>query len=52
VIDGFGLWHYLITYGLSELACTFLADLDEVLTGLRREGIYAGAMTFAGKLTG
>lgn len=30
---------------------TFLADVDEVLTGRRREGIYAGAMTFAGKLT-
>lgn len=29
---------------------TFLADVDEVLTGRRREGIYAGAMTFAGKL--
>jgi oligogalacturonide transporter len=30
---------------------TFLADVDEVLTGRRREGIYAGAMTFAGKMT-
>ncbi len=30
---------------------TFLADVDEVLTGRRREGIYAGAMTFAGKIT-
>lgn len=29
---------------------TFLADVDEVMTGRRREGIYAGAMTFAGKL--
>lgn len=29
---------------------TFLADVDEVLTGRRREGIYAGAMTFAGKM--
>ncbi|GAB4058888.1 MFS transporter [Uliginosibacterium sediminicola] len=29
---------------------TFLADVDEVLTGRRREGIYAGAMTFAGKI--
>ena len=27
---------------------TFLADVDEVLTGWRREGIYAGAATFAG----
>lgn len=30
---------------------TFLADVDEVYTGRRREGIYAGAMTFCGKLT-
>lgn len=30
---------------------TFLADVDEVMTGRRREGIYAGAMTFAGKMT-
>ena len=29
---------------------TFLADIDEVFTGRRREGIYAGAMTFSGKL--
>lgn len=29
---------------------TFLADIDEVYTGRRREGVYAGAMTFAGKL--
>jgi oligogalacturonide transporter len=29
---------------------TFLADVDEVFTGRRREGIYAGAMTFSGKL--
>lgn len=29
---------------------TFLADVDEVFTGRRREGIYAGAMTFAGKI--
>lgn len=29
---------------------TFLADVDEVLTGRRREGLYAGAMTFAGKM--
>ena len=26
---------------------TFLADVDEVFTGRRREGIYAGAMTFS-----
>ncbi len=29
---------------------TFLADIDEAFTGRRREGIYAGAMTFSGKL--
>lgn len=29
---------------------TFLADVDEAFTGRRREGIYAGAMTFSGKL--
>ncbi|CAM3625191.1 Na+/melibiose symporter or related transporter [Yersinia entomophaga] len=29
---------------------TFLADVDAVLTGRRREEIYAGAMTFAGKM--
>ncbi|MFS0561572.1 MFS transporter [Terribacillus sp. 179-K 1B1 HS] len=30
---------------------TFLADVDEAVTGRRREGLYAGVMTFAGKLT-
>lgn len=30
---------------------TFLADIDEIFTGRRREGIYAGAMTFSGKIT-
>ncbi|MBP1962972.1 MFS transporter [Paenibacillus aceris] len=29
---------------------TFMADIDEAVTGRRREGIYAGVMTFAGKL--
>ena len=29
---------------------TFPADVDEVFTGRRREGIYAGAMTFSGKI--
>ncbi|MCO6545471.1 MAG: MFS transporter [Gilliamella sp.] len=29
---------------------TFLADIDEVLTGRRREGIYARAITMEGKL--
>ncbi len=29
---------------------TFLADVDEVFTGRRREGIFAGAMTFSGKI--
>lgn len=27
-----------------------MADVDEVVTNRRREGIYAGAMTMAGKL--
>ncbi len=26
------------------------ADVDEIYTGRRREGIYAGAMTFSGKI--
>ncbi|GAA0347804.1 MFS transporter [Morganella psychrotolerans] len=30
---------------------TFLADVDEVFTGRRREGVYAGSMTFAGKIS-
>lgn len=30
---------------------TFLADVDEAVTGRRREGLYAGVMTFSGKLT-
>lgn len=29
---------------------TFMADVDEVVTNRRREGIYSGAMTMAGKL--
>lgn len=29
---------------------TFLADVDEVFTGRRREGIYAGSMTFTSKI--
>lgn len=29
---------------------TFLADVDQIYTGRRREGIYAGAMTFSGKI--
>ncbi|AYN96202.1 MFS transporter [Pseudomonas luteola] len=29
---------------------TFLADVDEIYTGRRREGIYAGSMTFCGKI--
>ena len=27
-----------------------MADVDEVVTNRRREGVYAGAMTMAGKL--
>lgn len=29
---------------------TFMADVDEIVTDRRREGVYAGAMTMAGKL--
>lgn len=29
---------------------TFLADVDQIYTGRRREGVYAGAMTFSGKI--
>ncbi len=29
---------------------TFLADVDEIVTNRRREGVYAGAMTMSGKL--
>ena len=35
---------------LSWTAYTFMADVDEVVTNRRREGVYAGAMTMAGKL--
>ena len=31
-------------------AYTFMADVDEIVTNRRREGVYAGAMTMAGKL--
>lgn len=47
------IWFGLGTGGVYYIpwsVYTFLADVDEVLTGRRREGIYAGAMTMAGKL--
>ncbi len=47
------IWFGLGTGGVYYIpwsVYTFLADIDEVLTGRRREGIYAGAMTMAGKL--
>lgn len=54
------IWLYIITlfmglgtggvYYIPWNQYTFLADVDEALTGRRREGIYAGMMTFAGKM--
>ncbi|KEO78904.1 MFS transporter [Paenibacillus polymyxa] len=54
------VWLYVITlfmglgtggvYYIPWNQYTFLADVDEALTGRRREGIYAGMMTFAGKM--
>ncbi|MEC0181196.1 MFS transporter [Paenibacillus peoriae] len=54
------MWLYVITlfmglgtggvYYIPWNQYTFLADVDEALTGRRREGIYAGMMTFAGKM--
>lgn len=47
------IWFGLGTGGVYYIpwsVYTFLADVDEVLTGRRREGLYAGAMTMAGKL--
>ncbi|WP_028549835.1 MFS transporter [Paenibacillus sp. UNC451MF] len=54
------LWLYVITlvmgfgtggvYYIPWNQYTFMADVDEALTGRRREGIYAGVMTFAGKM--
>ena len=37
-------------YYIPWTAYTFMADVDEVVTNRRREGVYAGAMTMAGKL--
>ena len=37
-------------YYIPWTSYTFMADVDEVVTNRRREGIYAGAMTMAGKL--
>ena len=35
-------------YYIPWTSYTFMADVDEVVTNRRREGIYAGAMTMAG----
>lgn len=37
-------------YYIPWASYTFMADVDEVITNRRREGIYSGAMTMAGKL--
>lgn len=37
-------------YYIPWTAYTFMADVDEIVTNRRREGVYAGAMTMAGKL--
>ena len=53
IVIGITIWFGLGTGGVYYIpwsVYTFLADIDEVLTGRRREGIYAGAMTMAGKL--
>lgn len=47
------IWFGLGTGGVYYIPWSvyvFLADVDEVLTGRRREGLYAGAMIMAGKL--
>lgn len=46
-------WFGLGTGGVYYIPWTtyvFMADIDEVVTNRRREGIYSGAMTMAGKL--
>ncbi|WP_392563539.1 MFS transporter [Orbus wheelerorum] len=53
IVVAITIWFGLGTGGVYYIpwsVYTFLADIDEVLTGRRREGIYAGAMTMAGKL--
>lgn len=47
VIFGFGTGG---VYYIPWSVYTFLADIDEVYTGRRREGIYAGSMTFTSKI--
>lgn len=47
VVFGFGTGG---VYYIPWTVYTFLADVDEIVTGRRREGIYAGTMTFCGKL--
>ena len=46
-------WFGLGTGGVYYIPWTtyvFMADIDEIVTNRRREGIYSGAMTMAGKL--
>lgn len=52
LIIGITIWFGLGTgvYYIPWSVYVFLADVDEVLTGRRREGLYAGAMVMAGKL--
>lgn len=53
VVVGITIWFGLGTGGVYYIPWSvyvFLADVDEVLTGRRREGLYAGAMIMAGKL--
>ncbi|HAM7106028.1 TPA: MFS transporter, partial [Escherichia coli] len=53
LIIGITIWFGLGTGGVYYIPWSvyvFLADVDEVLTGRRREGLYAGAMVMAGKL--
>lgn len=53
VVIAITIWFGLGTGGVYYIPWSvyvFLADVDEVLTGRRREGLYAGAMIMAGKL--
>ena len=53
IVVGITIWFGLGTGGVYYIPWSvyvFLADVDEVVTNRRREGVYAGAMTMAGKL--
>lgn len=53
LVVGITIWFGLGTGGVYYIPWSvyvFLADVDEVVTNRRREGVYAGAMTMAGKL--